>query len=101
MHLLRASAATDPTYQLKVQGYTAANIESAFGIGVIHKRIILPDKDYTEAELRYVLLHEYTHFLKHDTVVKLVGRTVLLNLLVESGRISAAKRLGAELGNQM
>ena len=31
---------------IKVQGYTAANIESAFGIGVIHKRIILPDKDY-------------------------------------------------------
>ena len=57
---------------IKVQGYTAANIESAFGIGMIHKRIILPDKDYTEAELRYVLLHEYTHFLKHDTVVKLL-----------------------------
>lgn len=57
---------------IKVQGYTAANIESAFGIGVIHKRIILPDKDYTEAELRYVLLHEYTHFLNRDTIVKLL-----------------------------
>ncbi|WP_418993538.1 M56 family metallopeptidase, partial [Agathobaculum butyriciproducens] len=57
---------------IKVQGYTAASVESAFGIGVIHKRIILPDKDYTEAELHYVLLHEYTHFLKHDTVVKLM-----------------------------
>lgn len=57
---------------IKVQGYTAASIESAFGIGVIHKRIILPDKDYTEAELHYVLLHEYTHFLNHDTVVKLL-----------------------------
>lgn len=55
---------------IKVQGYTAANIESAFGIGMIHKRIILPDKDYTEAELHYVLLHEYTHFLNHDTIVK-------------------------------
>lgn len=57
---------------IKVQGYTAANIESAFGIGVIHKRIILPNKDYTEEELRYVLLHEYTHFLNHDTIVKLL-----------------------------
>lgn len=55
---------------IKVQGYTAASVESAFGIGVIHKRIILPDKDYTEAELHYVLLHEYTHFLNHDTIVK-------------------------------
>jgi beta-lactamase regulating signal transducer with metallopeptidase domain len=57
---------------IKVQGYIATSVESAFGIGVIRKRIILPNKDYTEAELRYVLLHEYTHFLNHDTVVKLL-----------------------------
>lgn len=57
---------------IKVHGYTATSVESAFGIGVIRKRIILPNKDYTEAELRYVLLHEYTHFLNHDTVVKLL-----------------------------
>lgn len=57
---------------IKVQGYIATSGESAFGIGVIRKRIILPNKDYTEAELRYVLLHEYTHFLNHDTVVKLL-----------------------------
>ena len=58
--------------KLKVQGCTAQNIESAFGMGVLHKRIILPDRDYTETELRYVMLHEYTHFLNHDTVVKLL-----------------------------
>ncbi len=57
---------------IKVQGYIATSVESAFGIGVIRKRIILPNKDYTEAELHYVLLHEYTHFLNHDTVVKLL-----------------------------
>lgn len=57
---------------IKVHGYTATSVESAFGIGVIRKRIILPDKDYTEAELRYVLLHEYTHFLNRDTIVKLL-----------------------------
>ena len=58
--------------KITVQGYTALNIESAFGMSVLHKRIILPDRDYTETELRYVLLHEYTHFLNHDTVVKLL-----------------------------
>ena len=58
--------------KLRVQGCTARNIESAFGMGVLHKLIILPDRDYTETELRYVLLHEYTHFLNHDTVVKLL-----------------------------
>ena len=57
---------------IKVQGYIATSVESAFGMGVLHKRIILPDRDYTETELRYVLLHEYTHFLNHDTVVKLL-----------------------------
>ena len=58
--------------KITVQGYTALNIESAFGMGVLHKRIILPDRDYTETELRYVLLHEYTHFLNQDTLVKLL-----------------------------
>ena len=58
--------------KITVQGYTALNIESAFGVGVLGKRIILPDRDYTESELRYVLLHEYTHFLNHDTIVKLL-----------------------------
>lgn len=58
--------------KLRVQGCTARNIESAFGMGVLHKRIILPDRNYTESELRYVLLHEYTHFLNHDTLVKLL-----------------------------
>lgn len=58
--------------KITVQGYTALNIESAFGMGVLHKRIILPDRNYTESELRYVLLHEYTHFLNHDPLVKLL-----------------------------
>ena len=57
---------------IKVRGRTAANIESAFGVGVLRRYIILPDKAYTDAELHYILLHEYTHFLKHDTVVKLM-----------------------------
>ncbi|MFR3787387.1 MAG: M56 family metallopeptidase [Agathobaculum desmolans] len=58
--------------RIKVHGCTANHIESAFGIGVLRKYIMLPARDYTEDELRYVLLHEYTHFLNHDTVVKLL-----------------------------
>lgn len=57
---------------IKVRGHTAANIESAFGVGVLRRYIILPDKTYTDAELHYILLHEYTHFLNHDTAVKLL-----------------------------
>lgn len=58
--------------KIRVQGYTTLNIESAFGIGILHKRIILPDRGCTATELRYVLLHEYTHFFNHDTLVKLL-----------------------------
>lgn len=57
---------------IKVQGYTAPNLESAFGVGVLRKQIVLPDRSYTAAELHYILLHEYTHFLNRDTVVKLM-----------------------------
>lgn len=57
---------------IKVRGRTAANIESAFGVGVLRRYIILPNKAYTDAELHYILLHEYTHFLNHDTAVKLL-----------------------------
>lgn len=57
---------------IKVRGHIAANIESAFGVGVLRRYIILPDKMYTDAELHYILLHEYTHFLNHDTAVKLL-----------------------------
>ena len=57
---------------IKVRGRIAANIESAFGVGVLRRYIILPDKTYTDAELHYILLHEYTHFLHYDTAVKLL-----------------------------
>ena len=57
---------------IKIKGYTVAHISSAFSVGVLRKRIILPDKDYTEADLRYILTHEYTHFLHYDTLTKLL-----------------------------
>ena len=57
---------------LRIHGRTAANIESAFGVGVLRRYIILPDKSYTDTELHYILLHEYTHFLNRDTAVKLL-----------------------------
>ena len=46
---------------IKVRGRTAANIESAFGVGVLRRYIILPDKTYTDAELHYILPVSYTH----------------------------------------
>lgn len=47
-------------------------LDIPFGIGVFQKRILLPDKEYSESELFYILKHEYTHFCNHDLVVKMM-----------------------------
>lgn len=41
-------------------------------VGVIRKRILLPSVKYSEIELYYILLHEYTHIMKHDLLKKLL-----------------------------
>ena len=38
--------------------------------GILRKKIIIPDKPYTEEQLRYILLHECSHLLNHDILVK-------------------------------
>lgn len=44
-------------------------------MGILHPVILLPDREYKEQNLYYIMKHEYTHILNHDTTVKL-----LLNL---------------------
>jgi beta-lactamase regulating signal transducer with metallopeptidase domain len=39
-------------------------------IGLLRPAIILPDRDYTDAQLRAVLLHELTHLRRGDVYVK-------------------------------
>lgn len=43
--------------------------------GILHPAILLPDREYSTQDLAYIIRHEYTHILNHDTTVKL-----LLNL---------------------
>ena len=56
--------------QVKISVWVCPNIDVPFGLGIFQKRIILPPKEYTEQELRYILLHELMHFYNKDTVVK-------------------------------
>lgn len=56
--------------QIKISVWTCPNMDVPFGLGIFQKRIVLPEKEYTDLELRYILLHELTHFLSRDTVVK-------------------------------
>ena len=48
-------------------------------VGVFHPAIILPDREYTNEQLRAVLLHELTHLRRKDVLVKWL--TVLVSAL--------------------
>lgn len=55
---------------IPVSIFMVGNIDIPFGFGLFRKRIILPFRDYSEEEVRYILLHEYTHFINRDIWVK-------------------------------
>lgn len=57
---------------IKVSLCTVPNICVPFGIGISRKTILLPQNNYKDRELYYILLHEYTHFLNHDIPVKMM-----------------------------
>lgn len=57
---------------MKVSLCTVPNISVPFGIGIFRKTILLPQNNFTDRELYYILLHEYTHFLNHDIPVKMM-----------------------------
>lgn len=40
-------------------------------IGIFQKIIVLPLKNFSSEELFYILLHEYSHFIRYDLVIKL------------------------------
>ena len=40
------------------------------GIGVFHKKILLPDYNYPDEELYFILAHEYCHFRNGDLLLK-------------------------------
>lgn len=41
------------------------------GIGLRRRIVLLPCLDYTDEELYYILLHEFTHFANHDLYIKM------------------------------
>lgn len=45
-------------------------------VGVFHKRILLPVKEYSDEELHYILLHEYTHLKNNDVLTKLLINSI-------------------------
>lgn len=58
--------------QLNINVLKSDNVEIPIAFGLIKKRIIVPDKNYCEKELYYILKHEYTHFKNHDLWAKMM-----------------------------
>lgn len=57
---------------MEVSLCTVPNISVPFGLGLFRRTILLPQHNFTDRELYYILLHEYTHFLNHDISVKMM-----------------------------
>lgn len=53
--------------------FYSEGIHMPMGMGIRKWRIYLPKQEYTDKELYYILLHEYTHFLNGDLFVKVLS----------------------------
>ncbi len=47
-----------------------AAVKTPCCFGILRKKIIIPDKRYTEEQLRFILLHECSHLKNNDILVK-------------------------------
>lgn len=50
----------------------STSVDSPMTYGFFKKSILLPDCDYTDTELRYILRHECCHIRNHDIWIKLL-----------------------------
>ncbi|MCQ5129941.1 M56 family metallopeptidase [Butyricicoccus faecihominis] len=58
--------------KLKVTVCRNPSITIPMGIGILKKTILLPRFHYSDSELHFIILHEYTHFQNRDIIVKLL-----------------------------
>lgn len=58
------------TKQMKIAIRRSEHVNIPMGAGIFCKSIILPDEEYSDSELYYILRHEYTHFQNRDLIVK-------------------------------
>ncbi|MCX6097168.1 MAG: M56 family metallopeptidase [Caldiserica bacterium] len=53
--------------------YTSASVASPILLGILHPAIVLPDRQLTDNDLRYALLHELTHTRRQDGFLKWIA----------------------------
>lgn len=51
-------------------------IHTPMNVGILHPLILLPEQEYTEEELFFILYHEYSHICYYDTFWKWVSQSV-------------------------
>lgn len=60
-----------PQYDCRVSISYSCQVGVPVGIGLWKRKILLPCFTYTDTELYYILLHEFTHFANKDLFVKM------------------------------
>ena len=58
--------------KMKINVRYSDEVNVPIGVGLLDKSIILPDEIYSDKELYCILMHEYTHFLNRDLLVKIL-----------------------------
>lgn len=57
---------------LKVEVVKSQGADTPFGAGMIRKKILIPDREYDDRDLFYILRHEYIHHKNRDLFVQLL-----------------------------
>lgn len=60
-----------PQYDCRIRIFYSSQVSVPVGIGLWKRKILLPCLEYTDTELYYILLHEFTHFANKDLFVKM------------------------------
>ena len=57
---------------LKVEVVKSQGVNTPLGVGIIRKKILIPNKEYNSRDLFYILRHEYMHHKNQDLFVQLL-----------------------------
>lgn len=49
-----------------------SGIQTPAIFGLLHPKILMPEVDYSEKEINYILCHEMLHYYRHDLIVKVL-----------------------------
>lgn len=49
-----------------------SGIQTPAIFGLLHPKILMPEVDYSEKEINYILYHEMLHYYRHDLMVKVL-----------------------------